>query len=77
MLDKPVVVPMHPRTRRILGEKTASLPQNIVVIEPVGYLLMLYLVANAYMVLTDSVVYRKRPISYEFLALRCVMKPSG
>lgn len=54
MLDKPVVVPMHPRTRRILGEKTASLPQNIVVIEPVGYLLMLYLVANAYMVLTDS-----------------------
>lgn len=54
MLDKPVVVPMHPRTRKILGEKTASLPQNIVVIEPVGYLLMLYLVANAYMVLTDS-----------------------
>lgn len=53
-LNKPVVVPMHPRTRKILGNATTTLAPNIVVVEPVGYLLMLYLTANAYMVLTDS-----------------------
>lgn len=53
-LDKPVVMPMHPRTRHLLGASISSLASNIIVVEPVGYLLMLYLTANAYMVLTDS-----------------------
>lgn len=53
-LDKPVLVPMHPRTRHVIGDSISSLASNIIVIEPVGYLLMLYLTANAYMVLTDS-----------------------
>jgi UDP-N-acetylglucosamine 2-epimerase len=53
-LDKPVLVPMHPRTRHVIGDSISSLASDIIVIEPVGYLLMLYLTANAYMVLTDS-----------------------
>jgi len=53
-LDRPVVVPMHPRTRKKLGDSVKALAPNIVVVEPVGYLMMLYLTANAYMVLTDS-----------------------
>lgn len=52
-LDKPILLPLHPRTRKLISE--LDIPtSNIVIIQPVGYLLMLYLTANAYMVLTDS-----------------------
>lgn len=54
-LDKPVLMPIHPRTRRKLSELNLNVSlKNVILIEPVGYLLMLYLTANAYMVLTDS-----------------------
>ena len=52
-LDKPVLLPLHPRTRKMLSELDMQM-SNIVTIQPVGYLLMLYLIANAYMILTDS-----------------------
>ena len=52
-LDKPVLLPLHPRTRKLISELKLSM-QNIVIIQPVGYLLMLFLIAHAYMVLTDS-----------------------
>lgn len=52
-LDKPVLLPLHPRTRKMLEKLGLSL-NNIIITQPVGYLLMLYLTANAYMVLTDS-----------------------
>lgn len=52
-MDKPVLLPLHPRTRKLIGELDIRL-NNTVVIQPVGYLLMLYLTANAYMVVTDS-----------------------
>jgi UDP-GlcNAc3NAcA epimerase len=51
--DKPVLLPLHPRTRKI-AEKLNIRLMNTQVVEPVGYLLMLYLTANAYMVITDS-----------------------
>jgi UDP-N-acetylglucosamine 2-epimerase len=52
-LDKPVLLPLHPRTRKLL--LGLDLPtRNITIIQPVGYLLMLCLTANAHMVLTDS-----------------------
>ena len=52
-LDKPVLMPLHPRTKKLIENLELSL-DNIVIIKPVGYLLMLYLTANAYMVVTDS-----------------------
>ncbi len=52
-LDKPVLLPLHPRTRKIVTEHGITV-DNVMVIQPVGYLLMLYLTANAYMVVTDS-----------------------
>ena len=53
MLDKPVLLPLHPRTRKVLSSLDVPL-KNVIIIEQEGYLLMLYLVASAYMVLTDS-----------------------
>jgi UDP-N-acetylglucosamine 2-epimerase len=49
----PVVLPIHPRTRKIIGEHM-KLPGNIMIIDPVGYLQMLQLTMQAEKVLTDS-----------------------
>lgn len=52
-LSKPVIVPIHPRTKTKVREIDIRL-SNVSIVEPVGYLLMLYLVANSSMVITDS-----------------------
>jgi len=52
-LDKPVLLPLHPRTKKLIENLDVNL-KNVIVIKPVGYLLMLYLTSNAYMVVTDS-----------------------
>lgn len=52
-LYKPVLLPLHPRTKKMIENLNIDL-KNIIIINPVGYLLMLYLTSNAYMVLTDS-----------------------
>ncbi|MFA9375906.1 MAG: non-hydrolyzing UDP-N-acetylglucosamine 2-epimerase [Lachnotalea sp.] len=52
-LDKTVLLPLHPRTKKLIENFDINL-NNVVIIEPVGYLLMLYLTSNAYMVVTDS-----------------------
>lgn len=52
-LDKPVLLPLHPRTKKLIENLDVSL-NNVIIIKPVGYLLMLYLTSKAYMVVTDS-----------------------
>ena len=52
-LDMPVLFPLHPRTKKLIKELDTDL-SNIIIVQPVGYLLMLSLTANAYMVVTDS-----------------------
>jgi len=53
---KPVIFPMHPRTRKYLRDygMLDALPTNIVVTEPLGYLDMLRLMDGAEKILTDS-----------------------
>lgn len=53
-LDRTVVWPVHPRTRRRMTELGLSMPANVHPIEPVGYLPMLSLLEGAGRVLTDS-----------------------
>jgi UDP-GlcNAc3NAcA epimerase len=52
LLDFPVVVPVHPRTRKYLRD--INIHENIRIIDPSGYLKMLILIKNAIKVLTDS-----------------------
>ncbi len=54
--ERPVVFPVHPRTRNYLGEYglLADLPENILITEPLGYLDMIRLMAHAKKILTDS-----------------------
>jgi len=51
----PVILPIHPRTMQLLKKDKITLPgRNILVVEPVGYLEMIYLLEHCSLVLTDS-----------------------
>jgi UDP-GlcNAc3NAcA epimerase len=52
----PVVWPVHPRTRKLLesGDSRALLSDQVLLIDPVGYLDMLMLERNATVIATDS-----------------------
>lgn len=49
----PVVLPIHPRTRNTLAQHGIS-PHHVTLIEPVGYLQMLWLLQHCGLVVTDS-----------------------
>jgi len=53
-LDLPIVFPVHPRTRAALERGGHRLPDNVVAIDPVGYLEMVALEARASVIATDS-----------------------
>ena len=47
-----VVLPLHPRTKKIIEENSIKI--NFKIIEPVGYLEMVWLIDNSSLVMTDS-----------------------
>lgn len=54
-LDVPIVYPVHPRTRRLISEiREKERMDNILFVNPVGYLESLWLVKNARRIVTDS-----------------------
>jgi len=57
-LEYPVILPLHPRTRKMLKEfdlyDKASQSPNLKLIDPVGYIEMLFLEKNAKLIITDS-----------------------
>lgn len=67
-LDTPVLFPVHPRTRPLISAGV-DLPSNVILCDPLGYLDMLCVVANACMVLTDSGGLQKEAY---FLRVPCV-----
>ncbi len=63
--DSPIVLPLHPRTKKILDKQTIVINDNIQLIEPVGYLEMLYLLKNTELVMTDSGGLQKEAYFFE------------
>ncbi|MCD6519679.1 MAG: UDP-N-acetylglucosamine 2-epimerase (non-hydrolyzing), partial [Anaerolineae bacterium] len=53
-LEWPIVFPAHPRTKKAIQRARLTIPQNVLLIEPVGYLEMLQLEVGARCILTDS-----------------------
>jgi len=51
-LDLPIILPLHPRTQKII--KKIKYSKNVKIIEPVSYLKMIVLLKNCKKVLTDS-----------------------
>ena len=53
-LDLPVVLPLHPRTEKVLRNFAIVVPDNVRLIDPVSYLDMILLEKGARLILTDS-----------------------
>jgi UDP-GlcNAc3NAcA epimerase len=62
--DKSVILPLHPRTKKIIENKKIPIG-NITVIEPVGYLQILFLLKNSDAVFTDSGGMQKEAFFFE------------
>ena len=51
----PIILPLHPRTKKIISiSKLITTNSQLIFIDPVGYLEMIYLLQNCSLVMTDS-----------------------
>ena len=50
---KPVILPLHPRTKKLLAQNQTN-SDRITILEPVGYLQMIWLLEHCDLVVTDS-----------------------
>lgn len=50
----PIVLPIHPRTRKLIDASLLKVPGNVILSPPVGYLDMVWLERHASLILTDS-----------------------
>ena len=62
--EKQVILPLHPRTKKILENLKLNI-ENLTIIEPVGYLEMVYLINNCSFVMTDSGGLQKEAYFFE------------
>lgn len=53
-VDLPIVLPVHPRLRKMLGEYSLSFSENVRATEPLGFLDMVALLDGCEIVITDS-----------------------
>ncbi len=65
--EYPVVLPLHPRTRKMLaeGELFGKISDQVITVEPLGYLDMVMLEKNAILVTTDSGGVQKEAYFYK------------
>jgi len=66
--QKQVILPLHPRTKKILKELQID-TDNLTIIDPVGYLEMVWLIDNCSLVMTDSGGLQKEAY---FFAKQCI-----
>lgn len=52
-LEKQIILPLHPRTKKMIWKLGLKL-ENLTIIEPIGYLEMVWLIDNCTLVMTDS-----------------------
>lgn len=62
--EKQIILPLHPRTKKLLPS-TLTLHPNITLIDPVGYLEMVWLIDNCDFVMTDSGGLQKEAYFFE------------
>jgi UDP-GlcNAc3NAcA epimerase len=51
--EKQIILPLHPRTKKIIKNLHLDI-QNLTIIEPIGYLQMVWLIDHCLLVMTDS-----------------------
>lgn len=50
----PIILPLHPRTKKKFEQYELAFPSNIIIVDPVGYLEMVWLEENCKLIATDS-----------------------
>ena len=70
-VDQNIILPLHPRTqKKILEYKlNDSITEKLIVIDPIGYLEMLYLLKNSSLIITDSGGLQKEAFYFHKLCL--------
>ena len=53
-LDLQIIYPIHPRTKKDLSQNEITIPKNIQIIEPVGWIELMGIGRNAIFIITDS-----------------------
>lgn len=54
LIDEQIVLPLHPRTKKRMEEMSLTFPRNVNIIDPIGYLEMVWLEMNSVAIITDS-----------------------
>lgn len=62
--EKQIILPLHPRTKKILENLQINL-KSLTVIDPVGYLEMVWLISHSSLVMTDSGGLQKEAFFFE------------
>jgi UDP-GlcNAc3NAcA epimerase len=62
--DKQVILPLHPRTKKIIEDLEIE-TKRLTIIEPVGYLEMVWLIDNCFLIMTDSGGLQKEAFFFE------------
>lgn len=62
--EKQVILPLHPRTKKILENLNLDL-ENLTIVDPIGYLEMVWLIDNCSLVMTDSGGLQKEAYFFE------------
>jgi len=62
--EKQIILPLHPRTKKILQELSVDI-SKLTIIDPVGYLEMVWLIDNCSLVMTDSGGLQKEAYFFE------------
>lgn len=52
--NKKIIFPIHPRTRKMINNFKIKIPKEFIIIEPIGYLDMLKLQKESFLIVTDS-----------------------
>jgi UDP-GlcNAc3NAcA epimerase len=60
----PVILPLHPRTKNIIKKGSFDI-NNLTIVEPIGYLEMIYLIQRSKVVMTDSGGLQKEAFFFE------------
>ena len=62
----PIILPLHPRTKKIISNSQLKINNSqLIMIEPVGYLEMIYLLKTCSLVMTDSGGLQKEAFFFE------------
>ncbi|PHR69808.1 MAG: UDP-N-acetylglucosamine 2-epimerase (non-hydrolyzing) [Arcobacter sp.] len=62
--EKQIILPLHPRTKKIIQTLNLNL-ENLTIMDPIGYLNMVWLIKNCDLVMTDSGGLQKEAYFFE------------